>query len=160
VAEGDVEQAADPRPGAGGELLGGAAHQCGRGDDAERRGAEDHHGSGVRQLEHDRDPDERDEQVGPALAAQQEAARRPRRGGGGIQVERRRLLAAAVSTPMASIATVRRPLAALLAATLAVLLCPAAAGAAPAGPTVPAALDALLATGAIDQLHHDAWAQD
>ncbi len=36
---------------------------------------------------------------------------------------------------------------------------PAAARAAPAGPTVPAALDALLTAGAIDQLHHDAWAQ-
>jgi hypothetical protein len=48
----------------------------------------------------------------------------------------------------------------MLAAALAVLLCPGAAGAAPAGPTVPAALDALLVAGTIDQLHHDAWAQD
>jgi hypothetical protein len=48
----------------------------------------------------------------------------------------------------------------MLAAALAVLLCPGAAGAAPVGPTVPAALDALLAASAIDQLHHDAWAQD
>jgi hypothetical protein len=91
---------------------------------------------------------------------------------------------------------VRRPLVALLAAALAVLLCPGVAGAAgtvlvldghgrvharydrflpppdpapsraggalraaPAGPTVPAALDALLAAGLIDQPHHDAWAQ-
>ena len=91
----------------------------------------------------------------------------------------------------------RRPLDALLAAALAVLLCPGAAGAAgtvlvldghgrvharhdpflpppdpaparataaapraaPSGPTVPATLDALLAAGAIDQVHHDAWAQ-
>jgi hypothetical protein len=38
---------------------------------------------------------------------------------------------------------------------------PAAAvrSAAQAGPTVPAALDALLAAGAIDQVHRDAWAQ-
>jgi hypothetical protein len=92
---------------------------------------------------------------------------------------------------------VRRPSVALLAAALAVLLCPGAAGAAetvlvldrhghvharhdrflpppdpapahigavavraaPTGPTVPAALDALLAAGAIDQVHHDAWAE-
>jgi D-glucuronyl C5-epimerase C-terminus len=54
----------------------------------------------------------------------------------------------------------RRPRAVLLAAALAVLLCPAAARAAPPGPTVPAALDALLAAGAIDQLHHDAWTTD
>jgi hypothetical protein len=54
---------------------------------------------------------------------------------------------------------VRRSLVALLAAALAVLLCPGAAGAAPAGPTVPATLDAMLAAGAIDQVHHDAWAQ-
>ncbi|HEX7299209.1 MAG TPA: D-glucuronyl C5-epimerase family protein [Solirubrobacteraceae bacterium] len=91
----------------------------------------------------------------------------------------------------------RRPQLVLLAAALAVLLCPAAAGAAgtslvldqhgrvharhdrflpppdrapararaavaraaPSGPTVPAALDALLAAGAIDQARHDAWAQ-
>jgi hypothetical protein len=36
---------------------------------------------------------------------------------------------------------------------------PAAPRAAPTGPTVPATLDALLAAGAIDQIHHDAWAQ-
>jgi hypothetical protein len=60
---------------------------------------------------------------------------------------------------MTSIETMRRPLVALLAVALAVLLCPGAARAAPAGPTVPAALDAMLAAGAIDQLHHDAWAQ-
>jgi hypothetical protein len=91
---------------------------------------------------------------------------------------------------------VRRSSVALLAAALAVLLLPAAAGAAgtvlvldghghvrarhdpflpppdaapmrataspraaPAGPTVPAALDALLAGAAIDQVHHDAWLQ-
>jgi hypothetical protein len=47
-----------------------------------------------------------------------------------------------------------------LVAALAVLLCPAAAGASPRGPTVPAALDALLAAGAIDPVHHDAWTQD
>jgi D-glucuronyl C5-epimerase C-terminus len=33
------------------------------------------------------------------------------------------------------------------------------ARAAPSGPTVPAALDTLLAAGAIDQVHRDAWAQ-
>jgi D-glucuronyl C5-epimerase C-terminus len=48
----------------------------------------------------------------------------------------------------------------VLIVALAVLLCPAAAGAASRGPTVPAALDALLAAGAIDQVHRDAWAQD
>ena len=91
----------------------------------------------------------------------------------------------------------RRPRVVLLAAALAVLLCPAAAGAAgtvlvldghgrvharhdrflppadraaarapaarpraaPPGPTVPAALDAMLAAGAIDQGRHDAWAK-
>jgi len=50
---------------------------------------------------------------------------------------------------------VRRPSVVLLAVALAVLL-PARAQAAT---TVPAALDALLAAGAIDQAHHDAWAQ-
>jgi hypothetical protein len=54
-----------------------------------------------------------------------------------------------------SIAKVRRSSVALLAVALAVLL-PAPAMAAT---TVPAALDALLAAGAIDQPHHDAWAQ-
>jgi D-glucuronyl C5-epimerase-like protein len=50
---------------------------------------------------------------------------------------------------------VRRSSVALLAVALAVLL-PAPAMAAT---TVPAALDALLAAGAIDQLHHDAWTE-
>jgi hypothetical protein len=50
---------------------------------------------------------------------------------------------------------VRRSSVALLAVALAVLL-PAPAVAAT---TVPAALDAMLAAGAIDQPHHDAWAQ-
>jgi hypothetical protein len=50
---------------------------------------------------------------------------------------------------------VRRSSVALLAAAIAVLL-PAPAKAAT---TVPAALDALLASGAIDQPQHDAWAQ-
>jgi hypothetical protein len=50
---------------------------------------------------------------------------------------------------------VRRSSVALLAVALAVLLPPPAR----AATTVPAALDALLAAGAIDQLQHDAWAQ-
>jgi hypothetical protein len=91
---------------------------------------------------------------------------------------------------------VRRSSVALLATALAVLLCPATAGAAatvlvldghghvrvrhdrllpppdpaptrsaaapraaPAGPTVPAALDAMLAAGTVDQVHHDEWRQ-
>jgi D-glucuronyl C5-epimerase-like protein len=75
-------------------------------------------------------------------------------------IDARRFACNVASRPT-SIATVRRSLVALLAAALAaVLLCPGAAGAAPAGPTVPAALDALLAAGTIDPLHHDAWAQD
>ena len=41
VAEGDVQQAADPGTGARGQLLGRAAHQRRGGDDAERRGDED-----------------------------------------------------------------------------------------------------------------------
>jgi hypothetical protein len=103
----------------------------------------------------------------------------------------------AAETTGATIAVVRRPLVALLAAALAVLLSPGAARAAgtvlvldghghvrarhdrllappdpvdahavaatpraaPTGPTVPAALDALLAAGQIDQAHHDIWTQ-
>src|SRR5919197_6098540 len=60
--------------------------------------------------------------------------------------------------PEASIGAVRH-VRLVLMVVLAVLLCPAAAGAASRGPTVPAALDALLAAGAIDQVHYDAWAQ-
>ena len=52
----------------------------------------------------------------------------------------------------------RRPPVALLATVLAVLLTPAAAHA-QAPRTVPSELDALLAAGAIDQPHHDAWAE-
>ena len=55
-------------------------------------------------------------------------------------------------------ARVRRPPVALLATVLAVLLVPVAAHA-QAPRTVPSELDALLAAGAIDQLHHDAWAE-
>ena len=47
-----------PGPGLGREVLGGLAHHRGRGDHAERRGAEDQHGIGVRQLERDGDRDE------------------------------------------------------------------------------------------------------
>ena len=53
-------------------------------------------------------------------------------------------------------AAVRRPSVALLATVLAVLLIPAAPQA-QAPRTVPSELDALLAAGAIDQPHHDAW---
>ena len=52
----------------------------------------------------------------------------------------------------------RRPPVALLATMLAVLLIPAAAQA-QAPRTVTSELDALLAAGAIDQAHHDAWAE-
>ena len=55
-------------------------------------------------------------------------------------------------------AAVRRPPVALLATVLAVLLAPVAAQA-QAPRTVPSELDALLAAGAIDQPHHDAWAE-
>ena len=58
----------------------------------------------------------------------------------------------------ASIGAVRRPPVALLATVLALLLAPVAAHA-QAPRTVPSELDALLAAGAIDQLHHDAWAE-
>jgi hypothetical protein len=57
-----------------------------------------------------------------------------------------------------SIGRVRRPPVALLATVLAVLLLPVAAHA-QAPRTVPSELDALLVAGAIDQLHHDAWAE-
>ena len=63
-----------PGPGARGQLLRRAAHQRGRRDHAERRGDEDHRGARVRELERDRDRDERDEQVRPARAAEQEPA--------------------------------------------------------------------------------------
>jgi hypothetical protein len=61
-------------------------------------------------------------------------------------------------TRAGSIGLVRRPPVALLATVLAVLLAPAGAPA-QAPRTVPSELDALLAAGAIDQLHHDAWAE-
>ena len=62
-----------PGPGARGELLGRAAHQRRGRDHAERRGEEDHDRAGVRELEHDRDRDERDQQVRPALAGHEES---------------------------------------------------------------------------------------
>src|SRR6478752_2580891 len=58
----------------------------------------------------------------------------------------------------ASIGLVRRPPVALLATVLAVLLAPVAAHA-QAPRTVASELDALLAAGAIDQPHHDVWAE-
>jgi D-glucuronyl C5-epimerase C-terminus len=73
--------------------------------------------------------------------------------------KRRRLPADQAAPPGGgSIAAVRRPPVALLATVLAVLLIPAAAQA-QAPRTVPSELDALLAAGAIDQAHHDAWAE-
>jgi D-glucuronyl C5-epimerase-like protein len=57
-----------------------------------------------------------------------------------------------------SIGAVRRPPVALLATVLAVLLTPVAAQA-QAPRTVPSELDALQAAAAIDQAHHDAWAE-
>jgi len=53
---------------------------------------------------------------------------------------------------------VPRPPVALLATVLAVLLLPVAAHA-QVQRTVPSELDALLTAGAIDQAHHDAWAE-
>ena len=104
----------------------------------------------VRELEHDGDRDEGNQQVRPALAGHEES----------------QLHAAAETTGRPglrrargdSIAAVRRPSVALLATVLAALLIPAAAQA-QAPRTVPSELDALLASGAIDQAHHDAWAE-
>ena len=73
VAEGDVEEAADAGAAAGGELLGGAAHQRGGRDHAERGRDEDQRRRRVRELEHDRDDDERHQQIRPAFSAQEEA---------------------------------------------------------------------------------------
>ena len=72
VAEGDVQQAADPGPGLRRELLGGEPHQRRRGDDPERRDDEDQPRRGVGELEHDRERDERRQQVRPALRREQE----------------------------------------------------------------------------------------
>ena len=58
VAEGDVQQAADARPRARRELLGGAAHQRGGRDDAAGRGEEDRDRRRADELEDDRDRDE------------------------------------------------------------------------------------------------------
>ena len=54
-----------PGPERARQLLGRAAHQRGRRDHAERGRAEDDRGARVRELEHDRDRDERDQQVRP-----------------------------------------------------------------------------------------------
>ena len=72
VAERDVEEAADAGTRAGRELVGRLAHERGGRDDAERRGREDDRGLGARELEDDRDRDERDEQVRPPVAAEEE----------------------------------------------------------------------------------------
>ena len=73
-----------PGPERGRELLGRASHQRGGRDHAERRGDEDRDVARVRELEHDRDRDQRREQVGPALGA--EAGSAARRGGPSGQV--------------------------------------------------------------------------
>ena len=65
-----------PGPGPGGELLGRPAHERRRRDHAERRGEERRDGADVRELEHDRDRDERDQQIRPALAGKEESAHR------------------------------------------------------------------------------------
>jgi hypothetical protein len=83
----------------------------------------------VSELEHDRERDERHQQVRPSLTGEQELAIHGRGG---------RLLGRLV-----------------IAVLLALLL----AAPAKATVTVPAALDGLLAAGAIDQPQHDAWAQ-
>ena len=60
-----------PRP--GGELLGRDAHQRGRRDDPERRDGEDQTRRGARDVERDRERDQRHEQVGPALRREEKA---------------------------------------------------------------------------------------
>ena len=72
VAEGDVEEAADPRPRAGRQLLGRPPHQRRGGDDPERRGGEDDDRRDAEQVERDRDRDQRRQQVGVALRRAQE----------------------------------------------------------------------------------------
>ena len=74
VAERDVQQAADARPGAVRELLGRPAHQRRGRHDAERGREEDDDRVRAELVEHDRDRDEGDEQVRPALPAEQELA--------------------------------------------------------------------------------------
>ena len=78
VAEGDVEQAADPRPRARRQLLGRAPHQRRRGDDPQRRGGEDDGRRSAREVERDGDRDQRRQQVGPALRGAQEGRVEPR----------------------------------------------------------------------------------
>jgi hypothetical protein len=84
VAEGDVQEAADARARAGGQLLRRAAHQRRRRDHAERGRDEDDRRVGVRELERDRDRYERNQEVRPSVSAEKEAAQveaRLRRGG-------------------------------------------------------------------------------
>ena len=156
VTERDVEQATDARTRPGGELLGRPAHERGGRDDPQRRSDERRHRAGMHELEDDRDRDEGHQQVRPALAGHEESTQ--------VHGRRRRLLAQAggdcawSASARRSIGAVRRPSVALVATVLALLLAPVAAHA-QAPRTVPSELDALLAAGAIDQLHHDAWAE-
>ena len=68
VAEGDVEKPADARPGLGRQLLGGQPHQRGRRDDPDRGHGEDDARGRARQVDDDRQRDERGEQIWPAIA--------------------------------------------------------------------------------------------
>jgi hypothetical protein len=63
-----------PGPERAASSLGRASHQRRGRDHAERRRGEDQRRRRVRQLEHDRDRHERDEQVGPARTAEEEPA--------------------------------------------------------------------------------------
>ena len=68
VAEGDVEEAADARPGLRCQLLGREAHQRRRRDDPRGRAEEDDRRVRVEdELEQDREQDERRQEVRPAL---------------------------------------------------------------------------------------------
>ena len=76
VAERDVEQAADPGPERVASSSVARPISAAVGITAGGGGEEDQRRAGVVELEHDRDRDERDEQVRPALAAEQEGAQR------------------------------------------------------------------------------------
>src|SRR6185503_6722967 len=73
VAEGDVQQPADARARAIRELLGRLAHECGGGDHADGGYEEDRGRGSCSDVEHDRQRNERNEEVRPPLAAEQEA---------------------------------------------------------------------------------------
>ena len=73
VAERDVQQPADARPGAVRQLLGRPAHERRGGHDAERGREEDDDRVRAEEVQHDRDDDERDQQIRPPRPAEQES---------------------------------------------------------------------------------------